>query len=246
MSQRPAPSRPAHPGHATPQPHQPLKAPTASLPLWQLLSRCAEAVAAVRQGQSLTDVLAALPAAERPGTQALSFAVLRRLGTALALRKALVPKAPAAWVDGLLLSALALACGDEYARHTLVDQAVDACKRRARPASGLVNAVLRRFLREEAALMAALEDDDVAHFNHPDWWIRRLKRDWPEHWQAMLMANQTQPPMTLRANVRHGSSAAYRARLQEAGLPSVDNGTHAAPAHNDPAIEPAGGHAPCG
>lgn len=240
MSQRPAPSRPAHPGQATSQTSHTAKATPGSLPLWQLLSRCAEAVAAVRQGQSLTDVLAALPAAERPGTQALSFAVLRRLGTALALRKALVPKAPAAWVDGLLLSALALACGDKYARHTLVDQAVDACKRRARPASGLVNAVLRRFLREEVTLMAALEDDDVAHFNHPDWWIRRLKRDWPEHWQAMLMANQTQPPMTLRANVRHGSSAAYRARLQEAGLLPVDNETHAASAHSDPAIEPAG------
>jgi len=232
MSQRPASSatRPATPAHAH------------SLPLWQLLSRCAEAVAAVRQGQSLTDVLAALPPAERPGTQALSFAVLRRLGTALALRQALVPKAPTPWVDGLLLSALALACGDEYARHTLVDQAVDACKRRARPASGLVNAVLRRFLREEADLMAALEDDDVAHFNHPAWWIRRLQRDWPEHWQAMLMANQAQPPMTLRANVRHGSSATYRERLAEAGLLAPDSNPMAPPDPEgiDPIVLPRG------
>lgn len=233
MSQRPASSAPATPRSANPgQPH--------SLPLWQLLSRCAEAVAAVRQGQSLTDVLAALPPAERPGTQALSFAVLRRLGTALALRQALVPKAPAPWVDGLLLSALALACGDGYARHTLVDQAVDACKRRARPASGLVNAVLRRFLREEADLLAALEDDDVAHFNHPTWWIRRLQRDWPEHWQAMLMANQSQPPMTLRANVRHGSSAAYRARLVEAGLLAPDGAPALAPEGFDPIVLPRG------
>jgi len=188
----------------------------------------------VRQGQSLTDVLAALPPAERPGTQALSFAVLRRLGTALALRQALAPKAPAPWVDGLLLSALALACGDEYARHTLVDQAVDACKRRARPASGLVNAVLRRFLREESDLLTALENDDVAHFNHPAWWIRRLQRDWPEHWQAMLMANQAQPPMTLRANQRHGSSAAYRERLREAGLlPANDAAPAVAAAGSD-------------
>ena len=57
-----------------------------SLPLWQLLIGCADAVAAVRQGQSLTDALAARPATERPGVQALSFAVLRRLGTAEALR----------------------------------------------------------------------------------------------------------------------------------------------------------------
>ncbi len=194
----------------------------------------------MRQGQSLTDVLAALPPSERPGTQALSFAVLRRLGTALALRQALVPKAPAPWVDGLLLSALALACGDEYARHTLVDQAVDACKRRARPASGLVNAVLRRFLREEADLLAALEDDDVAHFNHPGWWIRRLQRDWPEHWQAMLMANQTQPPMTLRANVRHGSSATYRGRLIDAGLLTPDRSATADVKAGASPLEPEG------
>ncbi len=118
----------------------------------------------------------------------------------------------------MLLSALSLACGTEYNAHTLVDQAVEAAKRRAEPASGLVNAVLRRFLREEAALMASLEDDPVAHFNHPAWWIKRLQKDWPEHWQAILMANQEQPPMTLRANLRHGSTAAYRARLIEAGL----------------------------
>lgn len=189
-----------------------------SLPLWQLLSGCADAVAAVRQGQSLTDALAERKAAERPGVQALSFAVLRRLGTAQALRNRLVPKAPQPWVDALLLSALALACGTEYNAHTLVDQAVEAAKRRAKPASGLVNAVLRRFLREQADLLAELDNDPVAHFNHPAWWIKRLQKDWPEHWQAILMANQEQPPMTLRANLRHGSTAAYRARLIEAGL----------------------------
>lgn len=191
---------------------------TPSLPLWQLLSGCADVVAAVRQGQSMTDALADRKATERPGVQALSFAVMRRLGTAQALRTRLVPKAPQPWVDALLLSALSLACGTEYNAHTLVDQAVEAAKRRAKPASGLVNAVLRRFLREEAALMASLEDNPVAHFNHPAWWIKRLQKDWPEHWQAILMANQEQPPMTLRANLRHGSTAAYRARLIEAGL----------------------------
>lgn len=191
---------------------------TPSLPLWQLLSGCADVVAAVRQGQSMTDALADRKAAERPGVQALSFAVMRRLGTAQTLRTRLVPKAPQPWVDALLLSALALACGSEYNAHTLVDQAVEAAKRRAKPASGLVNAVLRRFLREQGELLAELDDDPVAHFNHPAWWIQRLQKDWPEHWQAILMANQEQPPMTLRANLRHGSTAAYRARLIEAGL----------------------------
>jgi len=201
-----------------------------SLPLWQLLTGCADAVAAVRQGQSLTEALAERRPAERPGVQALSFAVLRRLGTAQALRQHLVPKAPQPWVDALLLSALALACGPEYNAHTLVDQAVEAAKRRAKPASGLVNAVLRRFLREQEALLAGIESDPVASFNHPAWWIKRLQKDWPAHWQAILMANQEQPPMTLRVNTRHGSVAAYRARLADAGLPSEQDEDLSAPA----------------
>lgn len=192
----------------------------ASLPLWQLLTGCAEAVAAVLQGQSLTDALEARPAAERPGVQALSFAVLRRLGTAQALRAQLVPKKPAPWVDGLLLSALALACGTEYTEHTLVDQTVEAAKRKAKPASGLVNAVLRRFLRERADLMAKLKSDPIAQHNHPDWWIKKLKKDWPEQWQGILQANQIAAPMTLRANLRKQSPEQYMQRLEDAELPA--------------------------
>ncbi len=225
-------SRPARPSSSPSDPAS--NSPPSSLPLWQLLSGCADAVAAVRQGHSLTDVLAERRPQERPGVQALSFAVLRRLGMAQALRHKLVPKAPQPWVDALLLSALALACGSEYNEHTLVDQAVEAAKRRAKPASGLVNAVLRRFLRERAELLAAIEQDPVASFNHPAWWITRLKKDWPEHWQAILMANQEQPPMTLRANQRHGTVAAYRQRLVEAGLLPES----ALPAEQSPANQP--------
>lgn len=209
-----------------------------SLPLWQLLIGCADAIAAVRQGQSLTDVLAARHPQERPGVQALSFAVLRRLGSAEALRKKLVPKAPQAWVDALLLSSLALAFGTEYNEHTLVDQAVEAAKRRARPASGMVNAVLRRFLREREDLLAGLEQDPVANFNHPAWWIKRLKQDWPEHWQAILMANQEQPPMTLRVNQRHHTAAAYRQLLIDAGILATQSADGSAPASPTPARRP--------
>lgn len=196
-------------------------APGHSLPLSQLLGRCANAVAAVRKGQSLNEALAATPAPERPGTQALAFTVMRRMGLAQALRHKLVPKAPHPWVDALLISALALIDEGGYDEHTLVDQAVQACKKKPKvgqAASGLVNAVLRRFLRERADLIASLADDEVARHNHPGWWIRRLKKDWPEHWQAILAANQAQPPLTLRVNTRHGSVATYRERLANAGL----------------------------
>jgi len=209
MSRADRPARPSPPATAS---HG------GALPLSRLLSGCAEAVAAVRQGHSLTDALARRPAADRPGVQALSFSVMRHLGTAVALRQALVPKAPAPWVDALLLSALALIDTPAYDPHTLVDQAVEAVKRRQRGAAGMVNAVLRRYLRERDALLAATQQDPVAVHNHPVWWIQRLRQDWPDHWQALLAANQSPPPMTLRVNRRHGDAARYRARLIEAGL----------------------------
>ncbi|RZL00698.1 MAG: 16S rRNA (cytosine(967)-C(5))-methyltransferase RsmB, partial [Rubrivivax sp.] len=189
-----------------------------SLPLWQLLAGCADAVTAVSNGQSLTEALTACRPAERPGVQALSFTVLRRIGRAQALRQALVPKKPAPWVDSLLISALALACGTEYDEHTLVDQAVTAAKRKAERASGLVNAVLRRFLRERDALMADTDRDIMARYNHPEWWIARLQQDWPDHWEALLAANQVQPPMTLRVNARQSSAGDYLQSLQDAGI----------------------------
>jgi 16S rRNA (cytosine967-C5)-methyltransferase len=243
-SSRPAPAFRSKPPSGQTSPQKPTSS-SGSLPLWQLLCACADAVAAVRQGQSLSEALAARKPAERPGAQALSFAVLRRLGTAMALRQRLVPKAPQAWVDALLLSSLALALGTEYDAHTLVDQAVEAANRKARPASGMVNAVLRRFLRERDELLASLEEDPVATFNHPSWWIEKLRKDWPEHWQAILMANQEQPPMTLRVNRRHVDTATYRQRLVEAGLLSAQdmaNGDHPppTPAQADPVVLPHG------
>jgi 16S rRNA (cytosine967-C5)-methyltransferase len=197
--------------------------PAAGIPLQRLFTQTADAVQAVRQGRSLTEVLARCPRELRPGTQALSFHVLRHLGAAQALRRQLAPKAPPPKVENLLLCALALLWPTEdppYAAHTVVDQAVRAMRQRAAPSAGFVNAVLRRFLRERDVLAQGLQRDPVAHHNHPQWWIDRVREDWPDHWQGILAANNSRPPMTLRVNARQGSAAAYQARLAAAGLPS--------------------------
>ncbi|MET0335661.1 MAG: 16S rRNA (cytosine(967)-C(5))-methyltransferase RsmB, partial [Rhizobacter sp.] len=194
-----------------------------SLPLSQLISHTADAVQAVRGGKSLNEALARCPAEARPGTQALSFEVMRRLGVAQAVRARLAPKNPPPLVDALLLTAIALLWpgveeGANYEPHTVVDQAVDAAKRRAKPSASFINAVLRRFLRERDALVASVEADPVLRSNHPRWWVDRLRADWSEHWQAILDANNRRPPMTLRVNTRHGTAEAYQQRLKEAGL----------------------------
>ena len=200
---------------------------TASLsaPLHRLLSQAADAVQGVREGKSLTELLARVPADLRPGTQALSFTALRRLGAAEAARQQLAPKPPPPRVDALLLTALALLWPDDdpastpmYADHTLVDQAVNAAKQRAPASAAFVNAVLRRFLRERGPLVAAAQRSPQGAFNHPAWWIEKLRQDWPAQWQAILAANNRPPPMTLRVHAQRASAADYVERLAAVGL----------------------------
>ena len=197
-------------------------APTGQAPaLSRLLEQTADAVQAVRGGRSLTEVLAACPGPLRPGTQALSFLVLRRLGAAQAVRAILAPRTPPPAVEALLLSALALLWPDDappYADHTLVDQAVTAARKRAPQSASFLNAVLRRFIRERDALVATALKQPIARWNHPQWWIDRLKADWPGQWQGVLAAAQERPPMCLRVNVRQSSGAQYLQQLEAAGL----------------------------
>jgi 16S rRNA (cytosine967-C5)-methyltransferase len=201
-------------------PSTPANAPPAGPALAQLLEHTADAVQAVRAGHSLTEVLARVPAALRPGVQALSFHTLRWLGSATEARAQLAPKTPAPNVDALLVTALALLWPGEplpYAEHTLVDQAVSAARVRVPAAAGFINAVLRRFLREREAVVQAAGRSALGAYNHPLWWVDRVKRDWPQAWQALLLAANQRPPMTLRVNARRGTGASYVAGLAALG-----------------------------
>lgn len=180
----------------------------------------ADVLFAVRAGRSLTDALAACPPALKPGVQALSYAVLRLLGSAEAARAAMAPKTPPPHVDALLCAAIALlwpAPRPPYADHTVVDQAVQAAHRRTPSAVPFVNAVLRRFVREREAIVAVAMRGPVGAYNHPLWWIDRIKRDWPAHWTELLVQAGAHPPMVLRVNARHTTAAEYVQRLAYAG-----------------------------
>ena len=193
------------------------------VPLWRQLQATADVVQAVNQGASGTAALEKVESSLRPGAQALAFHVWRNLGRARALRALLAKKAPAAPVEALLCTALALVWQDEgapYEAFTLVNQAVEAAKRNpaTRAQGAFINACLRRFLRERADLVAETDDDLQARWNHPLWWIRRLQKEYPDHWQTMLEAANVAAPMALRVNARKGTVDAYLHALQQSGI----------------------------
>ncbi len=192
----------------------------ASPALNRLLGECADAVSAVRAGRSLTDVLAEVAPGARPGVQALAFHVMRWMGSAELVRATLAPRNPPPRVDSLLVTAIALLWPDSdppYPEHTLVDQAVIAARERTPAAMAFVNAVLRRFLRERATLVKAAQQDLAGAWNHPAWWVERLRHDWPTQWQTHLRVANTHPPMTLRVNARRQSPQDYLRLLQRQG-----------------------------
>ena len=194
-------------------------------PLWRQLQWVADLLHEVQRGQSTQTLLARVPPAHRPGVQALLFQALRQWGRARALRDLLVQRAPTPRVDALLCTALALACDPtqaSYAAHTLVNQAVEAVKRAPalRAQTAFVNACLRRFLREQAALVARTDLQPQAQWNHPLWWIARLQKDHPTHWQEMLRVNNEPAPLVLRVNTRQISREALQRQWQAQGVRS--------------------------
>jgi 16S rRNA (cytosine967-C5)-methyltransferase len=191
----------------------------------------ARALSLVRQGtalpQALTRVGTALQASaqSRGAIQDIAYRTMRQRGRADALVQAMTSKPPQpALLLALLECALTLLdTGDNdgaYEPYTVVDQAVTAAS--AEPevahARGMVNAVLRRFLRERDALGRQLAGNQEAQWNYPAWWIDAARSAYPEQWQALLAAGNAMPPLTLRINRRKTAMAAYLALLAEHGM----------------------------
>jgi 16S rRNA (cytosine967-C5)-methyltransferase len=125
-------------------------------------------------------------------------------------------------VHALLLCALYRLESREDA-HTVVDQAVTAAGAlQGGRCKGMVNGVLRNFLRRRADLLAGLPE--AARFCHPAWWVDRLRRAYPEDWPAIVAAGNRPPPMALRVNARRVGREEYRRRLAEAGISAAARG----------------------
>lgn len=82
----------------------------------------------------------------------------------------------------------------------------------------LVNAVLRRWLRERDARNSKLDAQPETASAHPHWLIDALTRDWPERDAAILAANNIVAPPMLRVNARRSTRDDVIAELAEAGI----------------------------
>jgi 16S rRNA (cytosine967-C5)-methyltransferase len=202
-------------------------------PLSQALAVAARAVAAVMAGRNLNIALASALAGADAGRHAavrdLAYTTLRAYGRGdFVLTRLLRKPVSEPAVRALLLVALARLDLRPDEAHTTVNQAVEAAATIAHGHfKGLVNGVLRAFLRGHAQLAAAARENDVAHWQHPAWWLARLQADHGQGWQAIADAGNSHPPMALRVNRRRIAAADYGATLQAQGIAARSQGAAA-------------------
>jgi 16S rRNA (cytosine967-C5)-methyltransferase len=114
----------------------------------------------------------------------------------------------------------------EYSRNVpeqTVHAAVDAVRILGNErATGLVNAVLRRYLTEHVALLERVDAGLPARTAHPAWLVERVGAAWGERGAAILDANNAHPPMTLRVDLSRSSTAAYVAELKSNDIESTE------------------------
>jgi 16S rRNA (cytosine967-C5)-methyltransferase len=180
--------------------------------------------AVLARGESADAALAAPVAgitAERRAVRAITLGTLRwylRLAPAL---EALVERP--AGLSGRVPALLAIGAHQvEYSRNApeaTVHAAVDAARLVGVPrAAGLVNAVLRRFVAERAALLAGVDASLPGRTAHPPWLVKQICSAWPAQGESVLMANNGRAPMTLRVDLRRATAAGYLSQLAGASI----------------------------
>ncbi|MCR4302779.1 MAG: 16S rRNA (cytosine(967)-C(5))-methyltransferase RsmB [Gallionella sp.] len=154
--------------------------------------------------------------AQRAALQDLSYGTLRFYGQLQAVLDTLLHKPlPDERVRFLLLVALYQLQYGKSAQHAVVDQAVRAAHTLNPRVGGLVNAILRNFLRNQAILLEQAAQRPEGKYSYPQWWIDELQAQYGERSSAILEAGNRHPPMTLRVNQRRISTADYLALLAQ-------------------------------
>src|SRR5512135_1422726 len=192
----------------------------------QAQMQAATIVGRVLAGETLPAALAAVARPDgaagrrRALVQELAYGTLRHWGTLDALVRALATKPlPDASLSHLVAVALYQLDHTRAPPFAIVDHAVSTAGSMIRPAAkALVNALLRRYLRERDMLNAAVSAAPVARWSYPQWWIDRVASEYPEHWETILEAGNARPPLALRVNRRVTTREALLQRLVQADV----------------------------
>jgi 16S rRNA (cytosine967-C5)-methyltransferase len=172
---------------------------------------------------ALEAALAEAPRTLVSSARSLSFGAVRGFFRHEAILRRLLTQ-PGKSLEPLVRAILSVALFElEDARtpdYAVVDAAVRTAKAAGRSA-GLINALLRRYLRERESLQADIARNPAARYAAPEWLAQRLREDWPERWTDILAGCDLQAPMWLRVNARHGTAADYVATLRQAGIEAV-------------------------
>jgi len=170
----------------------------------ETLAQAALAVqAVVHEGRSAEVALeTSQPRVDRAAVRAIALGTLRwYLRLVPALERLL--SRPFAELSPKVAAVLVTAAHQvEYSRgapEVQVHLAVDACRVVGEPrATGVINAVLRRFVAQRAELFAEADADPAARHAHPRWLVEAISGAWGERADGMLAANNQHPPMALR------------------------------------------------
>jgi 16S rRNA (cytosine967-C5)-methyltransferase len=190
-------------------------------------SLAAHAVARIlREGVTLDAVLKdALVAADpqlAPSVRSLSYGAVRGYYRHEAILGRLL-SAPVRSLDHLVRALLSVALyeleDERTPEYAVVDAAVQTAKATdAVRAAGLINAVLRRYLRERKSLDAEIARNPATRHASPVWLADRLRADWPVRWTQLLAAGDAQAPMWLRVDSRRGTAGEYLEKLRQTGI----------------------------
>ena len=188
----------------------------------------AQVVCRVMDGRNLNQLLNAalqtsprLSPQDRGALQDLSYGTLRFYGQLTNVLDQLLNKPlHDEKIRYLLLIALYQLHYTKAASHAVVDHAVRAARKVNEGASGLVNAVLRNFLRKQDALLASAANDEMGRYSYPQWWINAVKKQYGECAETILLAGNQHPPMTLRVNSRRTTPAEYLTLLTQKNIPA--------------------------
>lgn len=172
------------------------------IPLSKALIEAAKTWQKIKDGSSIDGALSQVKTEVKPVVQSLVYAVARRRVLVQKLLKKLAAKPPKPLLASLLEVAFAQTVLGEKKAFTIVDQTVRAVKKEPdlANAANFANAVLRRFLREQDALIAEAMKSEEVKFNAPKWWIEKYRMVFGKEADEILELQQKHPPLVLRVN----------------------------------------------